>query len=105
MYPRRCRTASAREAAAVFHSSDHQGHVVFWGTVLAKRQYLVQDAFDDSRGCAVTASSQQSFQPLLSPQFAAVVFRFRDSIGVGDKHVTFFELKSARGELRTLQEA
>src|SRR5215469_16803762 len=89
----------------IFHCSDHQGHVVFLGTVLAKGQYLVQDAFDDLRRCAVTARSQQSFEPLLSPCFAAMVFRFRDAVGVGDKHVTFFELKSAGGELGTLQEA
>src|SRR5215469_2227334 len=89
----------------IFHSRDHQGHVVFLGTVLAKGQDLVQDAVNDLRRCAVTARSQQSFEPLLSPQLAAVVFRFSDSIGVGDKYVSFFELESAGFELRTFQEA
>jgi len=85
------------------HTDDDQGHVVSLGAVLAKGQDPVQDAFDDLRWCAVTAGSQQSFESFLSPQFAALVFRFRDAIGVGDKHVTFFELKTAGGELRTLQ--
>src|SRR5262249_55124792 len=88
----------------IFHSRDHQGHVVSLGTVLAKGQDLVQDAVNDLRRCAVTASSQQSFEPLLSPQFAALVFRFSDSIGVGDKHVSLFELESAGCELRPFQE-
>src|SRR6516225_8207529 len=79
----------------IFHSRDYQGHVVLLGTVLAKGQDLVQDAVNDLRRCAVKASSQQSFEPLLSPQFAALVFRISDSIGVADKHVSLFELESA----------
>ena len=44
--------------AAIFHSSNHQGHVVFLRTVLAEDQDFVQDGFDDLRRCAVTADPQ-----------------------------------------------
>jgi hypothetical protein len=40
-------------------------------------QDLLDDASNDLRRCAVTARSQQGFEPLLSPQFAARVSRLR----------------------------
>ena len=84
----------------IFHTNDHQDHVVTLGTVLGKGQDLLHDAFNDLRPCVVTASSQQRFEPLLSPQFMCGVFRFRDSIRVHNQHIAGFELQGLGAEVR-----
>ncbi len=88
----------------IVHTNDHQGHAVTLGTVLGKVQDVLHDASNDLRRCVVTASSQQRFELLLSPQFVCGVFRFRDSIRVHNQRIAGFELQGLGAEMRDFEE-
>ena len=46
------------------------------------------------------ARTQRRFEPPLPPLLATPIFRFRDSIGVGDQKVSNFKLKHGGAKLR-----